>query len=746
MPSNESSLAGLDNEQQKVVEQKSGLWLLTGDPGTGKTTLLIRWVTSLIASRAANPQEVLVLTCTQRAIMEMRERFLLQLGEQATRIALFTFSTFSLSLLQEKHPEICGLYGTTQREQLLGMLCPQLHSQIVRELAGQLVAAFHALAAGLATTQSKPVVKQELQPDIQPAFNDRQASAMTMTSSQPVRNSHSEPVTKPHLKQFLMPALTEEALYAWLECKEPALLNQDEKFIELRDMYLEACQQTGVIDREYLPVKLGRMLEKDKRFLSQLQSRFRYLALDEFQELSSSDYILLNYLCRGLISPATAGIPQYYKGALLAGDPKQSLNLPVDAAATLWPALIKDYAGQTICCSHNYRSAPAITAAGRELAAQLAVPLLPETAQLAQPEGETHWPQSVQPVQPARPVEKIKIFHAKNELEEIRFVITMIEELARDFRSATSPVGSSQGSYAYPQLAVLFRHSEFGEQALPYFESAGIPVAYHTGPRHLTMFPFKPITALFRLLVNPQDLAALKEVLDALLTGFKKQPASAGMLLDYINSKENLLAYLNLCRDAGRLSENTLLEIEELIGFLGLLRTTCESLDLAAGLQLVFDKYIKISDDDSEKKLIKAALLESATWFRRDIKGFVRYLGVQAQEYDGSASPWGVNLLTFAAAKGREYPVVFIIGAEEGITPVTTAASDMEEERHLFYIALTRAREKLFISTAARREVAGQTLKLLPSRFLSLLPAAFTDTLLVQKKKPKLLYEQLPLF
>jgi superfamily I DNA/RNA helicase len=197
------------------------------------------------------------------------------------------------------------------------------------------------------------------------------------------------------------------------------------------------------------------------------------------------------------------------------------------------------------------------------------------------------------------------------------------------------------------------------------------------------------------------------------------------------------------------LTENSLLEIEEFIGFMGLLRTTKDTLDLAAGLELIFDKYIKLPNDTSEhleKRLIKSALLETANWFRRDIRGFVQFVTTQEYESDGFSAPPGINFLTFAAAKGYEFPVVFIIGAEEGITPVTSAESDMEEERRLFYLAMTRAKEKLFISSAAKREMSGRILKLLPSRFLHDLPETATDILVVQKKTKKLLYEQLPLF
>ncbi len=142
--------------------------------------------------------------------------------------------------------------------------------------------------------------------------------------------------------------------------------------------------------------------------------------------------------------------------------------------------------------------------------------------------------------------------------------------------------------------------------------------------------------------------------------------------------------------------------------------------------------------------LRKEAILGIAREFGADIGQFLYKLLLDAYTDVARLKGDAVNLLTFHASKGLEFPVVFIAGAEEGITPVRRKDTDIEEERRLFYVALTRARDALFITNARRRKGFGETEEKSVSRFVGEIPASLIEPVQSAKKPSK--REQMKLF
>jgi DNA helicase II / ATP-dependent DNA helicase PcrA len=126
-------------------------------------------------------------------------------------------------------------------------------------------------------------------------------------------------------------------------------------------------------------------------------------------------------------------------------------------------------------------------------------------------------------------------------------------------------------------------------------------------------------------------------------------------------------------------------------------------------------------------------LLDAARETGGDLQRFLRRLDLSPLESEGGARSEKVRLLTFHAAKGLEFPVVFIAGAEEGITPLAgshadSPAADPDEERRLFYVAVTRAMDELYISYCSHRMIFGKAMDMMPSRYLSYIPDTFRET------------------
>jgi DNA helicase-2/ATP-dependent DNA helicase PcrA len=129
---------------------------------------------------------------------------------------------------------------------------------------------------------------------------------------------------------------------------------------------------------------------------------------------------------------------------------------------------------------------------------------------------------------------------------------------------------------------------------------------------------------------------------------------------------------------------------------------------------------VRFDTSQPEVELGEEVLRDFAAEHGTDLPGFISRVSLCARESERARAAQKVALLTFHAAKGLEFPVVFIAGAEEGITPLS---DNLQEERRLFYVAVTRARDLLFISHCARRRVHGKTQDASPSRFLSEIPA-----------------------
>jgi len=163
----------------------------------------------------------------------------------------------------------------------------------------------------------------------------------------------------------------------------------------------------------------------------------------------------------------------------------------------------------------------------------------------------------------------------------------------------------------------------------------------------------------------------------------------------------------------------------------------CAALDLIAGPILPFDRSVP------EIALGEEVIRASAARHGTDLAGFLAHVSLCTRESEGPGAPQRVSLLTFHAAKGLEFPAVFIAGAEEGIVPLSDRpGADIGEERRLFYVAVTRARDVLVISHCRRRMSRGLLADARPSRFLDDIPAASRLSAALRPRRDA----QLPLF
>ena len=244
---------------------------------------------------------------------------------------------------------------------------------------------------------------------------------------------------------------------------------------------------------------------------------------------------------------------------------------------------------------------------------------------------------------------------------------------------------------------------------------------------------------ILRLISNPSDIIAVNEVLKYLLGPDMTagDPLFGNVLF---NSSIENRSFLPLSALSPLLNNRQLEKLEDFCGFLDILSKTAEKEGAARALASIFEMDER--EDDPETGLQREMLIEEARRFGTDLKGFLKRIALNPFESEGGVKTEKVRLFTFHSAKGLEFPIVFIAGAEEGVTPLLRKESEMEEERRLFYVAMTRAMDRLYISSCARRKKFGVWTDCKQSRFISEIPSPLRENITHKKKS----VEQLELF
>ncbi len=311
--------------------------------------------------------------------------------------------------------------------------------------------------------------------------------------------------------------------------------------------------------------------------------------------------------------------------------------------------------------------------------------------------------------------QKIKLFTADDEYKEAAFIVSEIEKLVGGFHNLTGDNTHQDSNCGFSDIAVLFRTRAVGRSLLASFKQSGIPVRFGDASSFLSDYPFHLITDVIKLYLNAGDMIAL----DSLLTNGLKMSKKEKQEFLSAHPEEKRLAVLLGGQDFAQLgSENT--------------------------VKFIFRKFIPEETLDDTGLLRKETILNIAREYGADIEQFLYKLLLDTYTDVARIKTDAVNLLTFHASKGLEFPVVFIAGAEEGITPVSRKDADMEEERRLFYVALTRAKDTLIITNARRRKGFREVEEKAISRFVSEIPASLIETVQVVRKQPKA--EQMRLF
>jgi len=472
------------------------------------------------------------------------------------------------------------------------------------------------------------------------------------------------------------------------------------KMREIFDEYDKQCQRDGVADFAELLLRCYELLERNANIRGHYQSRFKYILVDEFQDTNRLQYLWLKLL---------AGEDNCM---FAVGDDDQSIYGFRGARVGNMRDFEKDFKVQNVVkLEENYRSHSNILDAANAIISHNNNRL-----------GKNLWTS-------AGAGEPVRVYDAYNDTDEAQFIVDEIKMLHCE--------GTSLG-----EIALLYRsnaQSRILEQAL---FNANLPYRVYGGLRFFERAEIKHALAYMRLIANANDDTALLRVINFPTRGIGARSLEQ---LQEVARTENCSIWQAAINKVG----NGKLGAKGIEGFVALIRQMVGSaygisLRELTELAITMSGLIAHYENDKEgedrienlKELVTAAVSFTNQDFgnHNNVDGeteqdlltqFLSHASLEAGEHQADAGREALQLMTVHASKGLEFKTVFISGLEEGLCPHEQSLFEnagLEEERRLMYVAVTRARQRLYLSHAQSRMLHGKARYGIPSRFLDEIP------------------------
>ena len=466
------------------------------------------------------------------------------------------------------------------------------------------------------------------------------------------------------------------------------------KRVELYEAYEAQCQKEGVVDFAELLLRAYELLARNEPLRRHYQDRFRHVLVDEFQDTNVLQYQWLKLL---------GG-----EGGCLfcVGDDDQSIYRFRGAEVGNMRDFEREYkVAKVIRLEQNYRSLGNILEAANAIIKHNEDRL-----------GKNLWTE-------AAAGEPIRVFEAYSDLDEARWIVEEIKALIRD-------------GHARSEIALLYRSNAQSRVLEHALFSAGLPYRVYGGLRFFERQEIKHALAYLRLIANPDDDTSFARVVNFPARGigarslehlqdaaraagsslFAAIPAMTGKAGA---SLAGFAALIGRMKEAAHLPLPELVDhVVELSGLREHYRADKEGQDRLANLDELINAAANFVAE--EGRVGEEGELSA------DLAAFLTHAALEAGEHQAGEGDDALQLMTTHAAKGLEFNVIFLTGLEEGLFPHENALTEhggVEEERRLMYVAVTRARRRLYLSFAQTRMLHGQTRYNLPSRFIEEIPA-----------------------
>ncbi len=461
------------------------------------------------------------------------------------------------------------------------------------------------------------------------------------------------------------------------------------KRVELYREYEAQCQREGVVDFDELLLRSYELLARNEPIRLHYQGRFRHILVDEFQDTNVLQYRWLKLLAGG--------------GASLfcVGDDDQSIYAFRGAEVGNMRDFEREFkVANVIRLEQNYRSHGNILDAANAI-------IKHNEARL----GKNLWTD-------AGSGEPIRVYEAFNDTEEARWIVEEIKSLAAE-------------GMARREMALLYRSNAQSRVLEHALFSAGLPYRVYGGLRFFERQEVKHALAYLRLIANSDDDGAFLRVVNFPARGIGartveqlQDAAKIAKVSLYATAQGGgkaaaFAALVDKLKAAceGLTLPETVEQVLEISGLRAHYRSEKEGQDRLANL----DELVNAA----ENFVAEEGSADAEGELSGDLAAFLSHASLEAGEHQAGEGDDALQLMTVHSAKGLEFDVVFISGLEEGLFPHENSVREdkgLEEERRLMYVAVTRARKRLYLSHAQTRMLHGQTRYNLPSRFFDEIP------------------------
>ena len=472
-----------------------------------------------------------------------------------------------------------------------------------------------------------------------------------------------------------------------------------EKVAEVYAEYEKQMKKASALDFDDIIMKTVLLLQNNPDVLELYQRQFRYVLVDEYQDTNYAQYVLTSLL---------AG---YYENICVVGDDDQSIYKFRGATITNILEFEKQFRdAKTIRLEQNYRSTGNILNAANEV-----------IRNNVGRKGKELWTDHGDGA-------KIRLHRSDSQEGEAAYIADTIRQ------------GVDEGR-RWGEFAVLYRNNVLSDNIAAAFIRAGIPYRVYKGRDFFSRAEIRDMFAYLWVLENPADELRLRRIINvpARKIGDKSVETAAqtalenGMLLyDVVRNASQFAA---LSRGAGAMEKfGTMMEnLRQQRAFLSLSELYDELLDKSGYLAALRDKGGVEEEGRIEhiEELKSYIVNYENTHDQPSLAGFLEEMALYTDADRTADEDDAVLMMTMHSAKGLEFPVVFLAGMEDGLFPgfrATERDEDMEEERRLCYVAVTRAKEQLYLTCAERRMLYGRTQYAHPSRFIDEMPRELLDS------------------
>ena len=467
-------------------------------------------------------------------------------------------------------------------------------------------------------------------------------------------------------------------------------------------LYQERCDRAGLVDFAELLLRAHELLRDNPALLAHYRARFGDLLVDEFQDTNAIQYAFVRVLA------GDSG------RVFVVGDDDQAIYGWRGAKVENVQRFLRDFAGAaTLKLEQNYRSSANILNA-----ANAVISHNPDRI------GKQLWTDSGEG-------EPVDVYAAYNEMDEARFVVERIRQWVRE-----------GGSWS--EAAVLYRSNAQSRALEEVLLAEQVPYRVYGGMRFFERAEIKDTLAYLRLVANRGDDAAFERTVNTPVRGIgdrtldevRRRARERSVSLWQAASAlvaENALAARARNAVAGFLSliealdaETTDLALKDRVDHVLARSRLREHWSSEARGQLDAESRLENLDElVSVASRFSRAELDEDQQSMSELVAFLSYAALEAGEGQAQADEDGVQLMTLHSAKGLEFPLVLLVGVEEGVFPSSKSLEEsgrLEEERRLAYVGITRARHKLVLTWAESRRIHGMDMYGMPSRFLREIP------------------------